>query len=597
MAVPYIATLGFFTVIYGCLFCTGFPIGHVDTSVERYKQTMPELNSSLYKRDWPITIPYCANHFHDDVDSVSVSPHHVQGTAGDPPLKNWDLMEKIWGRIWSIPVTILIFFSMCMCFKERKYRQDFKSEHHQQVWFCGTLQQRETIPCIPNVGNTCYMNAVLQALCWTPNFREQLQTSTESLGPDDLTCTDQRNYEDRKTNGGNTPSPRIDRSLLALVKNVQDGKRVPETLPKAILCDIRQLNDIFQGHNQRDSYELFNTVINGLEDLSLKMVSGDHAHEKALKDREQCMNASPVSRLFGGVFVTVFTYSSCQHVETSFQRFTSIPVQTEKNYKGSSFQKLKPHGNHVENSKGQQQPWQTLPCLRTLNSKGRGQTDLETGLAQWTDINENLGNLRCRLCPSKSEPDTNTLTRTRLMLLSLPPVLVFQFNRYTKDNGKLKKFEEYLSYPEYLDVAPFCSSAFEILGDKDHKAIWYRLYGIVCHHGSIKGGHYTSRVRTTGHHKEDLKTRFLTQDWNDPERCAQEMLTFWTKTQDNDTDNDGDTDSIKKEQENRESHSKNNNSTPKEDTWYTVSDTRAQRCTKQDALYESSAYILMYERL
>ncbi|XP_033740604.1 uncharacterized protein LOC117327645 isoform X3 [Pecten maximus] len=215
---------------------------------------------------------------------------------------------------------------------------------------------------------------------------------------------------------------------------------------------------------------------------------------------------------------------------------------------------------------------ETPRCYRCLKNEQTDRTDLEEGLKMWTDI-DCFQDLPCRTCEKscvKGANDQTTITRSRILLMSLPPVLVLQFNRFTMSlDGSLEKMDGKLTYPEYLDAAPYCSAAVSFLNRKngsDTDEYQYRLYGVVSHMGSIRGGHYTAHVRTTEHQGE--------KEWRDPQRYIDEIISFLKEMAD-----------VKTIQAERK------------DTWYTISDDRVEKDQYNTALCDPNAYLLFYERV
>lgn len=454
---------------------------------------------------------------------------------------------------------------------------------------------------IPNLGNTCYMNAVLQVLSRTPNFKEKLQqTQLQCCLPWII------------------PEVLLD-SMLSLVEAVQAGTLKPHH-PQAVLQAVQQLDDKFEGHAQQDSYHLFNTVLGGLEDLCQPKTSDGYK-----TDTVRLMNESPISQLFGGVIVTVYTYSTCEDVEPVFQRYTSIPVQIpllETAYhqrtsstndlglpeNGETRTVLPPCGDTAGSNtlalgsnteeEGQHEPGiQTeRSCHCTLKRIREDPTDLEVGLKQWTDVNESEGDLFCRICPSISSTGnsrTDTISRSRIMFASLPPILVLQFNRFNMNMyGQMEKVSRNLTYPELLDMGPFCSTAVKLLNEEyRYQKIVYRLYGVVCHSGTTEGGHYVAHVRP-GHHAEEMRDTLLDhQSYLDPETHVAGIQKFWIEQENADKQRG------RQAEDNRHIERKDRFLEDEiDDQWFTYNDSWVTECSRIRALSDKDAYILMYER-
>ncbi|XP_069133218.1 ubiquitin carboxyl-terminal hydrolase 45-like isoform X4 [Argopecten irradians] len=502
---------------------------------------------------------------------------------------------------------------------------------------------RREIQGIPNIGNTCYMNAVLQMFCRTPHFRERLQQAVEKKWKQ-VGCLELLKELFIP------PPPQTDVALLGLVEAVAYESPVPSSFPFGVLNAVREIDKTFKGNNQQDSYQFFNTVMEGLEDCSQwKKRKRVNPNETAT---ETLMNNSPVSRLFGGVFCAIYTYDTCKHIEPVFQRFTSIPVQvnhmaedenpalpphvaTDQPYQSQQQQidgsdkstgsEQKQEGEQDETDQPNQSQQQQLdesdrlesenslltstdqtkmpkqkqldestqqkqheknhnctpeppPCHHRLRNLPETLTDLEKGLMMWTDI-ECFQKLSCRICEkegvTKGKPVVSS-SRT-LLMAPLPPVLVFQFNRFKMGSeGTLEKMDKKLSYPECFDMAPYCSNGVDVynmMTGSDSGEYRYRLYGVVSHSGSSRGGHYKARVRKTrpqqeGHQEEG--------QWQDPERFKDDIMQFW-------------------EGKKQLSDYKPTESTP--DTWYTISDTLVNEENSETALCDPNAYLLFYKRV
>ena len=101
-------------------------------------------------------------------------------------------------------------------------------------------------------------------------------------------------------------------------------------------------------------------------------------------------------------------------------------------------------------------------------------------------IPEQLEDLR--LCPQKSCAKSVVATK-QLCLSSLPPVLVIQFKRFSHRDGFRRKIETFVEYPrDGLNLSGFLSS------EEKTEAI-YDLFAVTNHMGTINSGHYTAYIR------------------------------------------------------------------------------------------------------
>ncbi|XP_034284871.1 ubiquitin carboxyl-terminal hydrolase 16 [Pantherophis guttatus] len=83
------------------------------------------------------------------------------------------------------------------------------------------------------------------------------------------------------------------------------------------------------------------------------------------------------------------------------------------------------------------------------------------------------------------------------MLISLaPPILTLHLKRFQQAGYNLQKVNKHISFPEVMDLAPFCSIKCKNAREGTSEVL-YSLYGIVEHSGTMRSGHYTAYVKTS----------------------------------------------------------------------------------------------------
>ncbi|PPQ75618.1 hypothetical protein CVT24_010986 [Panaeolus cyanescens] len=116
--------------------------------------------------------------------------------------------------------------------------------------------------------------------------------------------------------------------------------------------------------------------------------------------------------------------------------------------------------------------------------------------------------------PSKPKPTIMRPAYKRYLIATPPPVLVVHLKRFQQTSRTafsfshgFKKLDDYISFPEYLDLSPFLAPKKEDYGlgkkklkergkekekgkDDKSKKCMYRLYAVVVHIGNMLGGHY-----------------------------------------------------------------------------------------------------------
>ncbi|XP_050640670.1 ubiquitin carboxyl-terminal hydrolase 16 isoform X1 [Macaca thibetana thibetana] len=92
------------------------------------------------------------------------------------------------------------------------------------------------------------------------------------------------------------------------------------------------------------------------------------------------------------------------------------------------------------------------------------------------------------------------------MLISLaPPVLTLHLKRFQQAGFNLRKVNKHITFPEILDLAPFCTLKCKNVAEENTRVL-YSLYGVVEHSGTMRSGHYTAyaKARTANSHLSNL---------------------------------------------------------------------------------------------
>lgn len=160
-----------------------------------------------------------------------------------------------------------------------------------------------------NFGNTCYCNAVLQALYHCGAFRARL-----------------RAYAAHLAEGGDA-----DRSLLLALVHLFDGiasapLRTGVVGPETFLRRLRKSNERFATHQQQDAHEFLNYLLN---DISSSAAALDRLADAGAADGSR--RASFVQELFEGVLTNETRCLRCESTTSRDETFLDLSVDVTQN--------------------------------------------------------------------------------------------------------------------------------------------------------------------------------------------------------------------------------------------------------------------------
>ncbi|KAI0938614.1 hypothetical protein AcV5_000254 [Taiwanofungus camphoratus] len=200
--------------------------------------------------------------------------------------------------------------------------------------------------------------------------------------------------------------------------------------------------------------------------------------------------------------------------------------------------------------------------------------------------------------PSKTPRSKQVILRRmykRYLIATPPPILVVHLKRFQQTNkthtvsfsgaGGVKKLDEFVAFPEYLDLAPFLAPKRDDYGlgasgktsskeaGKDTERCMYRLYAVVQHIGNMLGGHYVAYTALPPSQSLNNMTSAQASE-TEPEPGAS---TSTTQSQATPSENKTKSDKTQRQ-------------------WAYISDTVVRLTTLEEVL-KAKAYICMYERI
>ena len=445
----------------------------------------------------------------------------------------------------------------------------------------GASSQKE----LRNSGGNYYFNPVIQCVCQTIPLLEQLYSKTISEQP--LTEAFVTFLYDRDLHVHVGP-PAQNKYFVQFFEQLY--KSLP-TFGK------------FRKHDSRDLLiEFFNILIS--EERHSAALS-PHFH----RDPKTVLTA--VDEVFGGHFITVHSCLTCSQrnfvCEYLLDISLSISMPKQQRYSvggsGESSQLSRQrvcssavdkrqefrHSAYIAQSNELKRVF--LEVLNEEQNKpqeeGRGNFTKPTTLTDCLRFYTATmpSGYHCLSCQGGNQtsgtttPQASPHSEKRTLIYDPPAILLLHMKRFEQKTytAGFKQFSQKVTYEELLDLGPYCSSDCLRLDPTD-KNVWYSLYGVVVHIGTLESGHCIAYLKMRNSKskatKEFLQKSFLDRD----EVATKQMnnLLYGRKTGD-------------RKMEWRPIPTAGGK-------WICVSDTDTRDATSQEALNQE-AFMLFYERV
>lgn len=297
-----------------------------------------------------------------------------------------------------------------------------------------------------NLGNTCYMNVIVQILCNLPTFVNAMERFFGPLVMEDL-------LEGHES----VVAPDIERIYAALLKVFRDMKRAErfETVNPGVLKHaFAKHQSSFWGCIQQDAHEFFCSLIDQVqEDVSLELNKQLSFEAQPPKLESVC----PTTQNFSCSVRNNLTCAGCgsvSSVEETYRDFSLALPEDE----------------------------------RTDESQNCSLGSLLNHYFQETKMS--------RKCEKCGVEDTNSKTQIQ----KLPQVLVLQLKRLHMDRDiPCTKVSAPVKFTSRLDIEPWCAQDKQLFWSNSERigtpSTSYRLHGVVNHLGfNAFGGHFIADI-------------------------------------------------------------------------------------------------------
>ncbi|RWS27194.1 ubiquitin carboxyl-terminal hydrolase 22-like protein [Leptotrombidium deliense] len=315
-----------------------------------------------------------------------------------------------------------------------------------------------------NLGNTCFMNCIVQALTHTPLLRDYFLSDKHVCEQVEmcLVCEMSRLFQEFYS-GKSTP-------------------HIPYRLLHLVWTHARHL----AGYEQQDAHEFLIATLDVL-----------HKH---CKETNGASSNNPhhcnciIDQIFTGGLQSDVVCQSCKLLRNPFLRGVSTTIDPfwdiSLDLGPSLYMRQQLAASATQPYCDESEPKSLIDCLERFTRP------------------EHLGSsakIKCSSCQSYQE------STKQLSMKKLPIVASFHLKRFEHLNRFHKKISTFISFPQYLDMSPFMasrrgcktsvsdssSSSTYVNGSSlnENNTRRYCLFAVVNHSGTIETGHYTAYIR------------------------------------------------------------------------------------------------------
>ncbi|KAM9423971.1 LOW QUALITY PROTEIN: ubiquitin carboxyl-terminal hydrolase 8 [Salvelinus alpinus] len=290
-----------------------------------------------------------------------------------------------------------------------------------------------------NLGNTCYMNSILQCLCNTPAMVDYFN----------------KNLYQEDINRANILGHRgeVAEEFGVIMKALWSGLYKCIS-PRDFKFTIGKIHESFSGQEQQDSQELLLFLMDGLHEDLNKVANRKRYTEEENDDlddqraadqawsKHKLLNESVIVALFQGQFKSTVQCLTCHRKSRTFETFMYLSLPLASTNKCS-----------------------LQDCLKLFSKEEK-----------LTDQNK----VFCRHCKALRD------SIKKLEIWKVPPIILVHLKRFSYEGRWKQKLQTAVDFPlENLDLSQY------VIGPRASLKR-YNLFGVSNHYGGLDGGHYTA---------------------------------------------------------------------------------------------------------
>ncbi|KAM9468420.1 ubiquitin carboxyl-terminal hydrolase 2a isoform 2-T3 [Clarias gariepinus] len=291
---------------------------------------------------------------------------------------------------------------------------------------------------LKNLGNTCFMNSILQCLSNTHSLRDY--------------CL--HNSHRRDLNNNNRTNTALMEEFAKLIQTMWSSSTSDAVSPSEFKTQIQRYAPRFVGYNQQDAQEFLRFLLDGLHNevnrvtVRPRATTEDFDHlpddEKGKKMWSKYLERedSKIVDLFVGQLKSSLTCTECGYCSTVFDPFWDLSLPISKGYGEVSL----------------------MDCMRLFTKE---------------DVLDGDEKPTCYRCKARRK------CTKKFTIQKFPKILVLHLKRFSEARVRSSKLSTFVNFPmKDLDLREFAS-------DRSSSAV-YNLYAVSNHSGTTMGGHYTA---------------------------------------------------------------------------------------------------------
>lgn len=370
-----------------------------------------------------------------------------------------------------------------------------------------------------NLGNTCFMNSVLQALIHTPPLRNYFLSDQHNR----YFCQQKSSISNGsvgKDNNTNLLKLCLACDVDAMFSAMFSGDRMPYS-PAKFLYSWWQHAANLASYEQQDAHEFFISILDGIHEK----VERERGKPQSQGNGDCCI----AHKVFSGILRSDVTCTACGFTSTTYDPCVDISLDLEPSEGLSKKASAKSHqaqnnGGAESMKSGQYSGMSTLiGCLDRFTRPERLGCDQK---------------FFCQQCQVRQE------SLKQMSIRKLPLVSCFHIKRFEHSSTRKmsRKIDRYLQFPFSLDMSPYLSSS--ILQSRFGNRIFtfgedeseasdefpseFELFAVVTHTGKLDAGHYVTYLRLSNQwYKCD--DAWISQVSENIVRAAQAYMMFYVQ--------------------------------------------------------------------